>query len=491
MATLTWNGFSGTWTDSTQWLTNVVPGAGDTAVFPIGSADMSGVAIVNETIDIIGGTQLSWKNTTFDAASNVVFNNGTLFTLADAGSVTNNGTMAYGSGAGEIDLYLIPGTSANFANNGMFSLSEPFKMLGFGNFINAGTLVLQNLAGTAVAMTVMSPATTITNNGSFIVDGLGSPSASTTATVNAVSGTGTIALTDAQFFANSTVAATQTFEFLDAHGALALNLPAAPFNATITGFQPGDSIDLGTTQADAVSFDGGVLTITYQSMPKYMLNIVGPYQTPDFNLNPNALSHEVLTTTVVPCFASGTRISTVRGEIAVEDMQAGDLVHVEQRGDVRSVVWIGHRQIDCTRHPNPRAVWPVRVRAGAFGGHRPHRDLWLSPDHAVCVADVLIPVKYLINDSTIAQVPVDSVSYYHVELPIHGVIFAEGLPAETYLDAGDRMNFDNGGELVALYPDFATRASEATACAPIVITGPMLAAVRMWLAEQAKGRATG
>ena len=486
MAILTWTGFSGDWNDPTQWLTGTVPGPGDIAVFPTGSATMTGLSIVNETIDITGGTQLTWNNTTFDSASDVIFNNATLFTLADVGSVINNGTMAYGSGSGEIDLYLIPGTvTPNFTNNGMFSLNEPFKLLGFGNLTNAGTLELLNLTGSAVAMTVTGFGAAIVNNGSFIVDGSGSPSAATTATVKNVSGTGTIALTDAQFIATNTVAATQTFDFMDAHGALVLSLPTAPFDAMIKGFQPGDSIDLGTGQADAVSFASGVLTISYQTTPKYTLNFAGAYQTSDFSLTLNALSHQVLTTSTAPCFAGGTRISTSRGEIAVEHLRIGDLVHVETRG-VRPITWIGHRRIDCTRHPDPRAVWPIRVRAGAFGDHRPRRDLWLSPDHAVFIADALIPVKYLINGSTIAQVPVDSVGYYHVELATHGVIFAEGLPTESYLDTGDRMSFANGGAVVALHPGFASSAREAGACAPLVVTGPLLAAVRRQLEESAR-----
>jgi Hint domain len=57
----------------------------------------------------------------------------------------------------------------------------------------------------------------------------------------------------------------------------------------------------------------------------------------------------------------------------------------------------------------PETVWPVRVRAAAFGKGMPRRDLWLSPDHAVFVDDVLIPVRHLINGITIAQVPVDDV----------------------------------------------------------------------------------
>ena len=72
----------------------------------------------------------------------------------------------------------------------------------------------------------------------------------------------------------------------------------------------------------------------------------------------------------------------------------------------------------------------VRVRAGAFGSGRPTRDLWLSPDHAVLIGDVLIPVKYLINALSIDHVPVGTITYYHVELDAHDVLLAEGAAAE-------------------------------------------------------------
>lgn len=112
----------------------------------------------------------------------------------------------------------------------------------------------------------------------------------------------------------------------------------------------------------------------------------------------------------------------------------------------------------------------------------PSRELFLSPDHALLVDDVLIPVKYLINGTTIAQIEVDGVGYYHVELERHDVVFAEGLPAESYLDTGDRANFANGGVVVSAYPDFVW---EAEGCAPLAVTGAAVSAARRRVARAA------
>lgn len=136
------------------------------------------------------------------------------------------------------------------------------------------------------------------------------------------------------------------------------------------------------------------------------------------------------------CFAMGMRIGTQRGQVVVEELLEGDRALVVGTGRSNQpagqpIVWIGHRTVDGSRHPSPRTVWPVRVGAGAFGAFVPRRDLWLSPDHAVFFDGVLIPVKYLINGSTVVQVAVDATTHYHVELSQHDVLLAEGLPAES------------------------------------------------------------
>jgi hypothetical protein len=119
----------------------------------------------------------------------------------------------------------------------------------------------------------------------------------------------------------------------------------------------------------------------------------------------------------------------------------------------------------------------------------------LSADHAVFVEDVLIPIKYLINGTSIAQVAVDEITYYHVELPRHEVLLAEGLPTESYLPSGDRSNFENGGVAIRLFPDFSRGPShaqlvwDAHGCAPLVVSGPILDAARRRIAEQSLARA--
>jgi microcystin-dependent protein len=203
-------------------------------------------------------------------------------------------------------------------------------------------------------------------------------------------------------------------------------------------------------------------------------------------VNPVPVSDSTTQVTDMPCYARGSRILTERGEVAVEDLCVGDLV-VTAAGPSRPIRWIGHRKVDCLRHPQPRAVWPYRVRAGAFGEGAPLRDLWLSPEHCVALEGALIPIRALANGVSVAQVACAEIEYWHIELDAHAVLLAEGLPAESYLDTGNRPSFVNGGAFVDAHPDFRPR-HWAETCLPLLLEGPAVAAVKArLLARLAEG----
>ena len=185
------------------------------------------------------------------------------------------------------------------------------------------------------------------------------------------------------------------------------------------------------------------------------------------------------------CFVAGTHIATPAGATTVEALRVGDRVTLARGGEAH-VIWLGYRRIDCRRHRQPRAVHPVRVRAGAFAEGVPVRDLLLSPDHAVFLDGAMIPVRYLVNAATIVREPVDVVTYFHVELARHEVLLAEGLACESYLDTGNRRAFTNGGPAVMQHADFARDARARDGCAPHVSSGPRLAAARARLLVRAE-----
>ena len=170
---------------------------------------------------------------------------------------------------------------------------------------------------------------------------------------------------------------------------------------------------------------------------------------------------------------------TPAGEVCVDTLRRWDEV-ITVQGEMRPSVWVGRRRVDCMRHPSPDEVWPVRVRAHSFGEGLPQRDLFLSPDHAVFVEGVLIPVKYLVNGTSVAQTRRANVTYYHIELARHDVVLAERLPVESYLETGSRAAFANGGTIAHLHPRFGGAGPhwEAFGYAPLAVTGPAVERVR-------------
>ena len=262
---------------------------------------------------------------------------------------------------------------------------------------------------------------------------------------------------------------------------------------TITGFSISDTIALvGITDVTGVTLSPShVLTISETAGPGLTLQF-DPAQTFGETFNYSVFGGA--TNLTLACFAAGTRIQTERDAIPVETLRRGTRVRAHFAG-IAEVLWVGHRHIDCRRHPRPHIVWPIRICAGAFAPGQPATDLYLSPDHAIHLNGVLIPIRYLLNRTTIRQVPVRHVAYYHVELPHHDILLAEHLPVESYLDIGDRANFANGCEALRLFADFSTPALdpgtlwEAKACAPLVIHGPALEAARRQVNDLARATA--
>ena len=196
------------------------------------------------------------------------------------------------------------------------------------------------------------------------------------------------------------------------------------------------------------------------------------------------------TTIELACFVVGTRIAAQRGEVRVEEIRAGELVRLAGSDALAPVVWVGHRRVDCRRaSPSDAGLAGAHCRTCVRAEHSQAGAASFRPDHAVLVDSVLVPVKYLVNGTTVAQVKVDAVTYCHVELPRHAVLLAEGLASESFL--GVRDAFAGGDVPMMLHPDFSSRLWEAAACAPLAVTGPKVAAMRARLARRARGMTDG
>ena len=146
---------------------------------------------------------------------------------------------------------------------------------------------------------------------------------------------------------------------------------------------------------------------------------------------------------LVICFAAGTCIATGPEAVArVEDLRIGDRVLTADHG-LCPIRWIGARHLSQTALAASPSVRPIRIRAGALGRELPETDLIVSPQHRVLVRsgiaqtlfgaqEVMVAAKHLTTINGIARVDdLTPVSYFHLLLDAHDVIFANGAETES------------------------------------------------------------
>jgi hypothetical protein len=204
---------------------------------------------------------------------------------------------------------------------------------------------------------------------------------------------------------------------------------------SITGFGLGDTLVLQGVAAHSGSVVSGTGLVLSTGTT---LDISGTAA--GYSVNTNGTN---TTITAVPCFCAGTRLRTPGGEVAVEDLRPGDLVETAHAGP-QPVRWIGHRAYEGRFIAGRHLMLPVTIKAGALAADVPSRDLHVSPGHALWVDGLLIPAWRLVNDESITQAEVvERVDYFHVELPGHEVVFAEGCPTESFYDDACRSQFQS------------------------------------------------
>ncbi|NUH65053.1 Hint domain-containing protein [Sulfitobacter sp. S0837] len=138
----------------------------------------------------------------------------------------------------------------------------------------------------------------------------------------------------------------------------------------------------------------------------------------------------------VPCFTAGTMIRTPQGETPVETLRSGDLVQTRDNGS-QPVIWAGQRHLGPAALTAAPGLRPIHFAPGALGNNRPLR---LSPQHAVAV-DLPGRGASLLRAGRAARIEgggirvaqgVREVTYVHIMLERHEVVFANGTPAESF-----------------------------------------------------------
>jgi Hint domain len=166
-----------------------------------------------------------------------------------------------------------------------------------------------------------------------------------------------------------------------------------------------------------------------------------------------------------PCFLKGTRIQTIRGERNVEELSVGDVLPTVHAG-TQPIEWIARvRRTRETGQAWKKHAMPIRIKRSALAPDVPHRDLYVTPEHAVFVDGVLVTAGRLVNGTTIApHIDADcgALEFFHIKLATHDVVCAEGAPCETLLRVEETVS--NFAEYLRMY---GVAATPEVPCAPI------------------------
>jgi hypothetical protein len=382
------------------------------------------------------------------------------------GTVTNHGLIT--SEHAGIGFFNTAGTVINFGTVAVASgpKDKAGVYLGVGGQItnHAGAAITASnygvaLGGPAVVGLPNYNATAVVSNSGVLSGGIGVYIGSDQLGTNTIVNTGTIIGTSGT-----------AVDLGTAGSALFVIESGSSLQGVITNMQPGDAFDL-----PFMTFSNtGTATVVSNGTVSQQLQIVENSSTFTIALDPKQnfsgdvfqLGTDSASGTLIteaPCFCRGTLILTDRGEVLVEALAIGDKVRT-LAGALKPITWIGYgRRLITALSRNAR---PMIVRRDALADGVPCRDLRLTRAHSLYLDDILVPVEYLLNGcSVLWDESAREVEFYHIELRDHDVLIADGAPAESYREDGNRALFDNPDP-----PRFTT--AESPWFAPVRTGGP-------------------
>lgn len=181
------------------------------------------------------------------------------------------------------------------------------------------------------------------------------------------------------------------------------------------------------------------------------------------------------------CFVNGTLIETAEGPVAVEDLSPGMLLRTADHGYRPLRLALSRKIGSALQDRNPK-MRPVCISAGALGNGLPLRDLRVSRQHRVMVAssicermfdcrEILVPAIRLTDlPGVFVDDSLEELSFFHLVMDDHEVIFAEGLASESLFlgqAALDGLTDEARAELLALFPDALENAASVVTARPV------------------------
>ena len=168
----------------------------------------------------------------------------------------------------------------------------------------------------------------------------------------------------------------------------------------------------------------------------------------------------------IVCFTPGTLISTAKGAVPVQDLKVGDKVITRDNG-LQTIRWVGAKTMEGRHLLDNQHLRPILIRKGSLGRDLPERDMKVSPNHRMLVAnertsllfeerEVLVAAKHLIDHKGIQQIDVVGTTYIHMLFDHHEVILADGAWSESF-QPGDYslkgMGNSQRNEIFEIFPE--------------------------------------
>ncbi|AOW47885.1 Hint domain-containing protein [Acetobacter ascendens] len=154
------------------------------------------------------------------------------------------------------------------------------------------------------------------------------------------------------------------------------------------------------------------------------------------------------------CFLKDSLIKTQDGYMPVQDIAPGEKVSVFIDGteEQKEVVWAGTAHVVVNANlPEDQAGYPIRILKNSIAENVPFKDMLITPEHCLFVEGRFVPARMLVNGRSIYyDTTMTSYDYYHIETEKHSVIMADGMLTESYLDTGNRRNFQQAGKVVRI-----------------------------------------
>lgn len=110
--------------------------------------------------------------------------------------------------------------------------------------------------------------------------------------------------------------------------------------------------------------------------------------TDTLNAQTTGLSVSYVEQTNIVCFAGGTLIDTIAGQIGVDDLSVGGMVQTADHG-YQPLRWIGTMRLSAEVLRRAARLRPICIAVGALGCDMPSRDLRVSPQHRILVRSAI------------------------------------------------------------------------------------------------------